>query len=175
MAVYMTEKAYMAEHKRMVQLMERTATDLQKEADRQKKEVKEAKTVPKSVVNEVHAAMKQRPRAGSGDSLSKYALGSLNLADEDDDGPSLGEQLGETVAEPLEKVVQKKAKKAEKQKREDIYHFRPWTYDGTDYYKNKRGDVITTEYEWVGHWNGRVLNEKASEPSDLAEGAEIVS
>ena len=47
--------------------------------------------------------------------------------------------------------------------------FRSWTHNGQDYYKNERGDVISTEMEWVGLWNGKALNETAPEPEDLAE------
>jgi hypothetical protein len=47
--------------------------------------------------------------------------------------------------------------------------FRSWTHNGTEYYKNERGDVISTEMEWVGLWNGKTLNETAPEPEDLAE------
>jgi cobalamin biosynthesis protein CobT len=40
-----------------------------------------------------------------------------------------------------------------------------WTHDGTTYYKNERGDVISMENEWVGHWNGKEI-EEADEPAD---------
>jgi hypothetical protein len=46
--------------------------------------------------------------------------------------------------------------------------FRRWTHDGTEYWKNKRGDVVSSEMDWVGHWDGKKIDEKATQPEDLA-------
>jgi hypothetical protein len=33
----------------------------------------------------------------------------------------------------------------------------PWSHEGTEYYKNERGDVLTVDGEWVGFWNGSAI------------------
>jgi hypothetical protein len=72
---------------------------------------------------------------------------------------------------PVKKAIAIKPKKAapapEPAKKVDLSFF-AWTHDGTDYYTNDRGDVVTTDWEWVGRFNGSVI-ESVSEPSDLSE------
>jgi len=144
--VLMAEKAYMEEHKRLIDLIERTAKELQTEANRQKKEVAEVKaTMPKSSKDELEAAKRQRS----------------HIQREHAHGPSLGELL---------EVAEKKVEKKKSYSKAETHEFRPWTYDGEDYYKNKRGDVITTDYEWVGRYNGAVIDESIPEPADLGDG-----
>lgn len=46
--------------------------------------------------------------------------------------------------------------------------FKKWTHEGTEYWKNKRGDVVSAEMDWVGHWDGKKINESAEQPEDLA-------
>jgi len=48
-------------------------------------------------------------------------------------------------------------------------NFRRWKYDGETYYKNDRGDVLTYEHSWMGHFNGTNIDESAPEPEDLCE------
>ena len=52
-------------------------------------------------------------------------------------------------------------------KKVDLSFF-PWTHDGTDYFTNDRGDVVSTEFEWVGHFDGSKIDESIPEPEDLA-------
>jgi len=42
----------------------------------------------------------------------------------------------------------------------------PWSYAGTEYYKNERGDVISQDGEWVGFWNGSAIA-AVPEPADF--------
>jgi hypothetical protein len=44
-----------------------------------------------------------------------------------------------------------------------------WTHDGTEYWKNARGDVVSSEMDWVGHWNGKTIDESAEQPEDLEQ------
>ena len=41
----------------------------------------------------------------------------------------------------------------------------PWSYAGTEYYKNERGDVVSVEGEWVGAWNGVAIEASAPRPA----------
>lgn len=63
------------------------------------------------------------------------------------------------VAKPAAKPVDKKAQ----------MRFSLWSHDGTDYWKNSRGDVVSSEMDWVGHWNGKKIDESAAQPEDLEE------
>ncbi len=49
--------------------------------------------------------------------------------------------------------------------------FYAWAHKGTDYFTNDRGDVVSTEFEWVGRYNKSAdeIDETAEEPADLAE------
>jgi hypothetical protein len=47
--------------------------------------------------------------------------------------------------------------------------FYSWTHDGKEYYTNDRGDVVTTDFEWVGRFDGKSIDEAIAEPADLAE------
>jgi hypothetical protein len=75
------------------------------------------------------------------------------------------------VAAPLTIVapVVKKAKIAPKPKKEIDLFLDPWTHEGEEYYKNERGDVMNLDGDWVGHWNGKVLDESAPEPADFED------
>jgi nucleolin len=46
--------------------------------------------------------------------------------------------------------------------------FKRWTHEGTDYWRNKRGDVVSDAMDWVGHWDGKKINTEAKQPEDLA-------
>jgi hypothetical protein len=75
------------------------------------------------------------------------------------------------VAAPLTIVapVVKKIKIAPKPKKEIDLFLDPWQHNGEEYYKNERGDVINIDGDWVGHWNGKVLDESAPEPADFED------
>jgi hypothetical protein len=47
--------------------------------------------------------------------------------------------------------------------------FFSWTHDGEDYFTNDRGDVVSTEFEWVGRFDGTKIDGSAPEPADLAD------
>ncbi len=82
------------------------------------------------------------------------------------------EEEAEAPAAPAKKpiAIKPKAKPAEAApaaKKVDL-RFYSWTHGGTDYFTNDRGDVVTTEFEWVGRYNGEKIDESAPEPADLA-------
>jgi hypothetical protein len=47
--------------------------------------------------------------------------------------------------------------------------FFPIKHEGTSYYTNDRGDLVSEEWEWVGHFDGKTIDESAPEPDDLGE------
>jgi hypothetical protein len=78
------------------------------------------------------------------------------------------------VAAPVKKAVVIKPKSAPAPapappaKKFDLSLFE-WTHEGKDYYTNDRGDVVTTDFEWVGRFDGKVIDETVPEPTDLSE------
>jgi hypothetical protein len=42
-----------------------------------------------------------------------------------------------------------------------------WEHEGITYYKNERNDVLSTDNEWVGRWNGKKIDESVPEPADF--------
>jgi hypothetical protein len=81
-------------------------------------------------------------------------------------------EAAEAAPAPTKKAIAIKPKKAapapEPAKNMDLSFF-AWTHDGTDYYTNDRGDVVTTDWEWVGRFNGSVIDETVPEADDLSE------
>lgn len=59
-----------------------------------------------------------------------------------------------------------KAKITPKPKKVDLA-LDPWSHDGEEYYKNERGDVLSTDGEWVGRWNGAAIDTTVPEPEDF--------
>lgn len=59
-----------------------------------------------------------------------------------------------------------KAKITPKPKKVDLA-LDPWSHDGEEYYKNERGDVLSTDGEWVGRWTGSAIDTSAPEPEDF--------
>ena len=59
-----------------------------------------------------------------------------------------------------------KAKITPKPKKVDLA-LDPWSHEGEEYYKNERGDVLSTDGEWVGRWNGATIDTSAPEPEDF--------
>lgn len=47
--------------------------------------------------------------------------------------------------------------------------FYPWEHGGVDYYTNDRSDVVSTEFDWVGRFNGTEIDETVEAPEDLAD------
>jgi hypothetical protein len=47
--------------------------------------------------------------------------------------------------------------------------FNGWTFNGEDYISNERGDVLTMEGDWVGRFDGKVINETVERPTDIDE------
>lgn len=72
------------------------------------------------------------------------------------------------VAAPAKKTVAIKPKTPAPAKKVDLSFFL-WTHEGKEYYTNDRGDVVTTDFEWVGSYDGKAINEAAPEPDDLSE------
>jgi len=42
-----------------------------------------------------------------------------------------------------------------------------WVHEGITYYKNERNDVVSTDNEWVGRWNGKEIDRSVLEPADF--------
>ena len=40
-----------------------------------------------------------------------------------------------------------------------------WEHDGTEYYRNDAGDVISTDGEWLGRWTGSAIDTSVPEPA----------
>lgn len=47
--------------------------------------------------------------------------------------------------------------------------FYPWEHKGVDYYTNDRSDVVSTEFDWVGRFNGTTIDETVEAPEDLSD------
>lgn len=47
--------------------------------------------------------------------------------------------------------------------------FYPWEHGGVDYYTNDRSDVVSTEFDWVGRFNGKEIDETVEAPEDLGD------
>ena len=53
-------------------------------------------------------------------------------------------------------------------KKMDLSFF-PIKHEGASYYTNDRGDLVSEDWEWVGHFDGKTIDESAPEPDDLGE------
>jgi hypothetical protein len=53
-------------------------------------------------------------------------------------------------------------------KKMDLSFF-PIKHEGSSYYTNDRGDLVSEDWEWVGHFDGKAIDESAPEPDDLGE------
>ena len=73
------------------------------------------------------------------------------------------------AAEAPAKKVGKVLKKAEP-KKVDL-RFRAWVHEGTNYYKNERGDVIDEALSWVGRYSEELgdINMDIEAPEDLGD------
>ncbi len=49
----------------------------------------------------------------------------------------------------------------------EIQNFAPFIFGKKTFLKNGRGDVLTEDMEWVGHWTGSALDKSAPKPADL--------
>ena len=49
--------------------------------------------------------------------------------------------------------------------------FAPFTFKGVNYLRNKRGDLLTEEYEWVGRYDSakKAIDTKFAKPADLED------
>jgi len=47
--------------------------------------------------------------------------------------------------------------------------FYPWEHKGVDYYTNDRSDVVSTEFDWVGRFDGKEIDETVEAPEDLGD------
>ena len=56
---------------------------------------------------------------------------------------------------------------AEEEDEDEVQNFAPFLHGGKSYLKNGRGDVLTEQMLWVGHFDGTTLNKKAKKPADL--------
>jgi len=76
---------------------------------------------------------------------------------------------GGSAAEPV--VAKPAAKKVVVAKKAKVYDlsFNGWTFNGEDYITNERGDVLTMEGDWVGRFNGKVIDATVERPKDIDE------
>jgi len=44
-----------------------------------------------------------------------------------------------------------------------------WEHDGEHYFKNERGDVLTTDGMWVGRWDEKKIDISAPQPADFSK------
>jgi hypothetical protein len=125
------------------------------------------------------AASKEKPKrkwsdeakaaAAAKRAAKKAAAAAASVADSDDESEAEKKPVAKPVAPSAEKPKKViKPKVAEKPKVSDS-RFHKWTHAGTDYWKNARGDVVSEEMDWVGHWDGKKIDESAKQPEDLAE------
>lgn len=121
-------------------------------------------------VSKQEAAGKNKKKSASNSVASAASIAAERKEEEKvDSDPVVAAAPVEPVAEAKPEAKPKKSIKPKAKKEVDL-KFRAWTFEGTDYFKNERGDVITTdEYEWVGLFNGKKIDESAPEPADLAE------
>ena len=72
------------------------------------------------------------------------------------------------AAEPPKPVQKKKIVIAgAPQKKVVDLSFYAWEHKGVDYFTNDRGDVVSTEFEWVGLFDGTTIDTSAPEAADL--------
>jgi hypothetical protein len=73
------------------------------------------------------------------------------------------------VAAPVAAPKAKKVKIAAKAPEPKVYDlsFNGWTFNGEDYITNERGDVLTLEGDWVGRYNGKIIDEAVERPTDI--------
>jgi hypothetical protein len=75
-------------------------------------------------------------------------------------------------AEPAAEPAAEKPKKGKKAEKEAVYtleQLQDWeelTWEGAEYGRNVRGDVIDGEGNFAGHWDGKALNRAAPKPAD---------
>lgn len=87
------------------------------------------------------------------------------------------------AAKPAEKPAEKPAPKPAESKpatkagkksikkewtKEELY-CDEWEHDEEHYFKNARGDVLTTDGHWVGRWDGKKLDTNAAKPEDFSK------
>ena len=72
------------------------------------------------------------------------------------------------VMTPEEKAARKAAKAAKGIERRLLDPLLdPFQHEGTEYLKNERGDVVSADGEWLGHWTGSAIDTTAPPPSDF--------
>lgn len=71
-----------------------------------------------------------------------------------------------TLVAPVAPVLNQKIKAGKKVV--DLW-LDAWEHDGEHFFKNERGDVLTTDGAWAGHWNGKMLDISAPKPADFAQ------
>ena len=60
---------------------------------------------------------------------------------------------------------------AEAEEEDNITDFAPWTFKKAPYLKNKRGDVLSEEYDWIGRFDEKAgkIDRAFPKPADLEE------
>jgi hypothetical protein len=117
---------------------------------------------PKRVLTEEHKAKMQAGRKKT--AAAKKGEAAPAAPAETAEAAPVEEAKEPVVAKPAAKkvVVAKKAK---------VYDlsFNSWTFNGEDYIQNERGDTLTMEGDWVGRFNGKVIDETVERPTDIDE------
>ena len=94
-------------------------------------------------------------------------------------GPKpLAEMTAEERAIHDAKVAERAAKKAMEKaavqppttvQQADPTIFAEFTHKGVKYLRNMRGDLLSSEYEWVGRFDGKNIDTKFAKPADLED------
>ena len=124
-----------------------------------------------------------KPKATDGNETDTSSTSSFTTAngEKKQRGPKKGTKLtDEQKAARKAKAAENKAKKifqgigapsepAAATDDSDVQNFAPFVYQKKTFLKNGRGDVLTEDMEWVGHWDdGKgTLDKSATQPADL--------
>lgn len=80
----------------------------------------------------------------------------------------IASQVGGGGAPAAKSLAAKKAAAAAKPAAPKMdLSFIPWEHAGVSYFTNDRGDVVSEDFEWVGHFDGKTIDESAPEPEGL--------
>lgn len=119
---------------------------------------------PKRVISDEHKAKMKAGREAKAAEKKAAAAAPAPAAPAEVVAPAAPAAAAAAPAaeKPKTKTVIKKAK---------VYdlNFNGWTFNGEDYISNERGDVLTMEGDWVGRFNGKVIDEKVERPTDIDE------
>jgi len=131
-------------------------------SDEQKAKMKAGKEAKKAAA----------PAAGGGpelvmDAAAPAAAAAPPAAVVAESKPAAAVEAKPVVAEAKPAPVKKKI--ATKKPEPKVYDlsFNAWAFNGEDYITNERGDTLTLEGDWVGRFNGKVIDDTVERPTDI--------